>query len=363
MVGLWAVRGRPAAKIRANKTDGTGQRSSARAALILNWLGCRQSSGNQTKIDFIRWQQKEQSVNSISEKIQGWIQEGKDVRSAHWQGALEQLMDVFSPALEPGKLVPVHNLEDEDMAVFAAALGVVDLSPGLLAAFLPPSIAGSITPPESADELQRIDKGKPSYKVLVARPGEDLRLLCAEISAHAKKPGVDIFQSGAFLGSYDYSTQEECLPHLTSTLRSHFWEKRPWSRDGYKRYTSHWFEKVLDLGSATVAVEKSCSYLHSPTLIQTDRVDAVFTLIHDTLMARFAHAPDAEAMASLQNIADAEVRTDRCHDLIQERVLALLNVMRDGEMIAFDEFSDRESEQFKRELSGTVRRIARQGWN
>lgn len=299
-------------------------------------------------------------MDSISEKVQGWIQEGKDVRSAHWQGGLEQLMAAFSPVLEPGKLVPVHPLEDEDMAVFTAALAVVDLSPALLAAFLPPAIAGSITPPESADELQRIDKGKPSYKLLVARPGEELRLLCAEISAHAKKPGADIFQSGAFLGSYDYPTQEECLTHLTSTLRSHFWEKRPWSRDGYKRYTNHWFEKVLDLGSATVSVEKSCSYLHSPTLIQTDPVDAIFTLIHDTLIDRFAYGADSEAMAAIRNIADAEVRTDRCHDLIQERVLALLNVMRDGEMIAFDEFSDREAEQFKRELSSTVRLIARQ---
>ena len=296
-------------------------------------------------------------MDSISEKVQGWIQEGKDIRSAHWQGALEQLMDVFSPALEPGKLVPVHNLEDDDMAVFAAALGAVDLSPGLLAALLPPSIAGSVTPPESAEELQRIDKDNPSYKLIVARSGREPRLICAEISAHATKPGADIFQSGAFLGSYDYPTQEECLTHLTATLRTHLWEKRPWSRDGYRRYTAHWFEKVLDLGRASVPVEKSCSYLHSPTLIQTDRVDAVFTLIHDTLVDRLA---DTSEMASLENIANDEVRTDRCHDLIQERVLGLLNVMRDGEMIAFEEFSDREAEQFKRELSSTVRRIARQ---
>ncbi|MBI9083619.1 MAG: hypothetical protein JEZ11_08470 [Desulfobacterales bacterium] len=301
-------------------------------------------------------------MDSISEKINGWIGEGKDVRSAHWQGALEKMMDVFSPVLEPGKLVPVQGLASDDLAVFTAALEAIDLSPGLLAVFLPPPIAGNITPPESAGELQRIDKGKPSYKILIARPGKALRVMCAEISDHAKKPGVDIFQSGALLGTYDYHNQKECLEGLTPTVRVHIWEKGPWRQKDYKQYTMNWFEKVMLLGKGTIPVEKSCSFLHSPTLIKSNRIDAIFTLIHGILIDRFTNAdgPDQDVVSSIRNIADVKVRADRFNAFAEERVLALLNVIRDGEIIEFSAFSNREAEQFKQEFPGTVQRIARQ---
>jgi len=68
------------------------------------------------------------------------------------------MLNVFSPYLEPGKLIPVQPLEKDDFPVFKAVLEAVDLSPNLTAAFLPPSIAGSLTPlnPQSNfSELKR----------------------------------------------------------------------------------------------------------------------------------------------------------------------------------------------------------------
>ena len=78
---------------------------------------------------------------AISEKIKQWMDEGKDPRTAHWQAGLEAVMDLFGPALEPGRLVPVQPLDEAGGALFMSALEVVDLSPNLLAAFLPPSVA------------------------------------------------------------------------------------------------------------------------------------------------------------------------------------------------------------------------------
>jgi hypothetical protein len=301
-------------------------------------------------------------MDSISEKIDQWIGEGKDIRSAHWQGGLEKIMDLFSPVLEPGKLVPVQGLEKDDMAVFTAAIEAIDLSPGLLAAFLPPPMAGSIKPPESSGELQRIEPGQASHKVLIARPGKELRLICAEVSPHAARPGADIFQSGALLGAYDYQNQEECLKGLTTNVRIHLWEKGPWSRDDHRRYTVNWFEKVLMLGKSTIPVEKSSSFLHSPTLIKSDRIDAIFTLIHNVLHNRLAQTddPDGAVIASIRNIGDPGLRNDRFKAFAEERVLALLNVIRDGELIEFDTFTNREAEQFKNEFSKTAGLIVRQ---
>jgi hypothetical protein len=299
-------------------------------------------------------------MDPIAKKVKQWIDEKKDPRSAHWQGGLEAVLNVFSPYMEPGKLIPVQPLEKDDLPVFEAALEVVDLSPNLTAAFLPPSIAGPITPPESADELQRIDKGKPSYKILIARPGKDPRILCAEISEQAKNPGIDIFQSGALLGTYNYDTQQDCLTYLTQAVRAHIWQRGKWSQDEYKKYTMNWFEKILDLGKGTVRVDEEFSFFHSPTLIKSDRIDALFTLVSEILLKRFSD-PDGQfkdTISSIQNITDKDLRVDRSNELAERAILELLNLMKELEVVKFEEFSNPENERFKKEFSRTIRKIS-----
>ena len=301
-------------------------------------------------------------MERIPDKIKQWIEEKKDPRSAHWQGGLEEVLNVFLPHMEPGKLMTVHPLDDDDVPVFTAALEAVDLSPNLHAAFLPPSIAGSITPPESADELQRIDKGKPSYKILIARPGKDLRILCAEISEHAKNPGVDIFQSGALIGTYNYDTSQACIADLTKVIRAHVWEKGPWHRDDYKRYTINWFEKTMNLEKGSVLVREEFSFLHSPTLIKSNRVDAVFTLIYEILLKRFSDPDDPirDAVSPIQNIENKDDRVDQSNKLAERAILELLNLMREFEIVNFGKFSNTENEQFKKEFSRTVHKIKKE---
>ena len=298
-------------------------------------------------------------MDQISQKIKQWIDEKKDPRSAHWQGGLEAILNVFSPYMEPGKLIPVQPLEKDELPVFKAALEVVDLSPNLTAAFLPPSISGSITPPESAVELQRIDKGTPSYKILIARPGKDLRIICAEISEHAKNPGVDIFQSGALIGTYNYDTSQACIADLTKVIRAHIWEKRPWHRDDYMRYTINWFEKIMDIGKDSVSVQEDVSFLHSPTLIKSNRVDAVFTLIFEILLKRFSDPDDPlkDAVSSIQNIKNKSGRIAQSNTLAERQIIELLSLMRELKIVNFGEFSNTENEQFKKEFSRTVHKI------
>ena len=299
-------------------------------------------------------------MDPIAKKVKQWIDEKKDPRSAHWQGGLEAVLNVFSPYMEPGKLIPVQPLEKNDLPVFEAALEVVDLSPSLTAAFLPPSIAGPITPPESAAELQRIDKGKPSYKILIARPGKDLRILCAEISEQAKNPGIDIFQSGALLGTYNYDTQQDCLTYLTQAIRAHIWERGKWGQNEYKRYTMNWFEKILYLDKGTVRVDEEFSFFHSPTLIKSDRIDALFTLVSEILLKRFSD-PDGQfkdTISSIQNIKDKDLKVDRSNELAERAILDLLNVMKELEIVKFEEFSNPENERFKREFSRTIQKIS-----
>ncbi|MBI9092553.1 MAG: hypothetical protein JEZ12_25335 [Desulfobacterium sp.] len=298
-------------------------------------------------------------MDQISRKVNQWIDSGKDPRSAHWQGGLEAMLDLFSPHVEPGKLTPVGPLEEADIHVFKLALAAVDLSPNLIAAFLPPSIAGAVIPPESAKELLRIDEKEPSYKIIVARPGKELRIVCAEISDKATKPGADIFEAGALLGTYDFPSQEVCLSELTKLIQAHAWEKGTWSQETYERYTFNWFERSMDLSRGDLLVEQSHSFFHSPTLIKSNRVDALFHLIHGILAKRFNDPKDplGLAAASIKTTTDHTLCSKKLEELAGQAVLQFLNHIRQLELMKFEELSNAENEQFKKETSRTILKV------
>ncbi len=301
-------------------------------------------------------------MDPIIEKAKKWVEAGRDPRSAHWQAGLESIMNVFAPYLEAGSLTPVQPLEETDLPIFREALAVVDLSPGLTAAFLPPPVADKIFPPESAAELQRIDPAKPSWKIIVLRPGREQRVLCAEISPHAGKPGVDLFQSGALLGTYDFDDQQQCLAELNKIVRAHIWEKDKWSPEGHKRYTVNWFERVMDLPGNDVCVEADFSFFHSPTLIKSNRIDAIFLLIFEVFRKRASHpgGPLETRIASIREIPDADERANKFNELAEKTVTRLLAVMKENDLVDFESFTAKEDRQYEQEFDRTVRKMVKE---
>jgi hypothetical protein len=300
-------------------------------------------------------------MNPMATKAKQWIDEKKDPRSAYWQAGLEAVMDLFAPHLEKGKLTPVRPLEEQDLPVFKAALEKVDLSPGLLAAFLPPVVANTIIPPDAAEELVRVEKGKPSYKIIILRPGKENRILCIEISEHAHRPGLEIFQSGALLGTFDYSTHEVCISELTKAIRAHAWEKDKWQKKDYVAYTLNWFEKIEYLDTADVVVDEDHSFFHRPTLIRTNRVDALFLMIYETLHHRFQE--DAENLC--KGLTEAGEKTDDTgmkepagHHFAETSILDLLNRVKKLNLLDFKDFTTSENKAFNHEFARTVRKIS-----
>ncbi|XPS84210.1 hypothetical protein Dvar_22280 [Desulfosarcina variabilis str. Montpellier] len=299
-------------------------------------------------------------MDRMTSKVTQWIeQENRDPRSARWQAALEEIMTLFIPRLEQGKLTPVSPLEEQDIPKFKSALASIDLSPGLWAAFLPPSAAALIIPPADAmEELVRIDKDKPSYKIIIQRPGKESRILCAEISEYAHRLGIDIFQEGALLGSFNYKTYEICIEEITKAVRAHAWEKDKWSKENIIAYTVNWFEKVLYLEQADVSVEEKQSFFHSPTLIQTNRVDALFRLLTAVLKHRFQADPEKFTASLPDQTGNSEDRISACSSLAESYLLDLLNVVRSLELIDFSKFSGQEEKKFKTEFTRSVRKLS-----
>jgi len=298
-------------------------------------------------------------MDQMQAKASQWIDEKKDPRSARWQAGLENIIELFLPVLEKGRLTPVCPLEEKDISIFKSALERVDLSPGLLAAFLAPSVANLILPPDSAQELIRIEKEKPSYKILILRPGKENRILCAEISEHAHRPGVDIFQSGAFLGNFDYETHEICIMELTKIVRTHAWEKKyKWEYNDYLAYTLTWFEKTALVGKADVSVDKNHSFFHSPTLVKMNRVDALFLLLYEVLRLRFREDPKGLSALPGTGETHTEVRRSVCNSLAESYLLDLLNLVKNLKLVDFKNFTNAENHEFTNEFNRTVEKLS-----
>ncbi|MBS0014237.1 MAG: hypothetical protein KFF46_09730 [Desulfobacterales bacterium] len=299
-------------------------------------------------------------MEPASEKVKQWIDNGRDPRSAHWQAGLEALLEVFAPYLEPGRLVPALSLDASDRQVFDEAQAVIDVSPNVAAVFLPPEAAGKIRPPELAPELERIDQSQPAYKILLQRPGAQPRLACLEISPQAHNPGVDLFQDGALLGTYDFEDRKECMDSLDQILFAHMWEKGKWEASDFRRYTVNWFERVMDTGRGDIAVKTDFSFLHTPSLIKSNPVDVIFTLIVDVFDRRLqeTHSPMGRALAEIYALADPQARQTRYSEMAEKIVLQFLSVVKDFELVDFTEFSEKQTDNFKKATSAAIRRIA-----
>ena len=299
-------------------------------------------------------------MDRVASKVTHWIeQEKRDPRSARWQAALEEIMTLFLPLLEKGKLTPVSALEAPDIPIFTSALARIDLSPGLWAAFLPPSAAALIHPSADAmEELVRIDNDKPSYKIIIQRPGKESRILCAEISEHAHRPGIDIFQQGALLGSFNYETHEICIKEMTKAVRAHAWGKDKWSREDIIAYTVNWFEKVLYLEQADVSVEEKKSFFHSPTLIRTDSVDALFRLLTAVLSLRFQADPERFTASLRDKKASREDRISACNSFVESCLLDLLKIVRSLALFDFKNITSQQEKKFDTEFTRSVRKLS-----
>lgn len=293
---------------------------------------------------------------SVSDKAKAWINQERDPRSAHWQAGLEAVLELFLPDLEKGKIMPVRQMDEGEFDLFKSVLARVDVNPAVYAAFLPHTVADAIVPPDSAQEVLRIEKGQPSCKLIIQRPGREDRILCAELSPKAFKPGLDIFQSGALLGSYDYENTEDCLEGLNKAVKAHVWKTGTWKTADYHDYTLNWFERVRFLETAEVSVDESRSFFHSPTLIKADRVDALFQLIF-LLLNRDYSAPEYLTANSLLAEKIRTKDSDFCRTLARNHILDLLTGVKEMGLMDFSDFNEGENLAFQREFERTEERL------
>ncbi len=292
-------------------------------------------------------------IEEMTDRVKKWIDDGRDPGIAHWHGALEATIASFRPHLQAGRLVPVHSYGKGEYSIFREVYAALDLSPVIQAAFIPTGMGGVLYPPAAVDSLRRRHKDNKSVMLLCRRSGEKPRILSAEISKEAWKPGVDIFEEGALLGSYEFDSSADCIDELPKLIRRHMWRKEKWTAEHYADYTLNWFARVVDTGRADAPVQPDFSYIHTPVLLNLNTVDAVFKLIKAMAARQFQEKVDISHVKGKTGSFEVADEEDR-HRFLEGRILGLLNLLRDSNAVDFAVFTPRENERFKDSFSRTV---------
>jgi len=293
----------------------------------------------------------------MAARIDAWIAAGRNPGVAHWHGALEATMASLEPHLQPGHLVPVQALDKTSYPVFAELYALLDLSPDVQAAFLPMAMGGVLKPPAALDALHRVHPDNTSTLLLCRRPGRLPRILCAELSKEAWKPGVDLFEEGSLLGNYEYDNSADCIRDLAKLIRTHLWRKEKWSSDHYQAYTLNWFTRLVDTGRLDAPAQADHSYVHTPVLVNLDRVAAIFKLVYTVAARQLQETePGPAEQGDPAAVPEPGTAENRRH-FVEGRLLSLLNHLRDSQAVDFSTFTSKENEQFKDAFAATVTRL------
>jgi hypothetical protein len=300
----------------------------------------------------------ETSRQDLTDQVQKWIGAGRNPGTAHWHGALEATMASFAPHLQPGRLSPVQALDKRAYRVFEALYAALDLCPDTQAAFIPTAMGGVLAPPAAVDGLRRVHPDNTALMLLCRRPGSRPRILCAEISEEAWKPGVDLFEEGGLLGNYEFDSSADCIRELPKLIRAHLWRKERWTAANHADYTLNWFTRVMDTGRADAPVQPDFSYIHRPVLLNLSSVDAIFKLVYDLSARQFEEARDNPRAADRSRL-DADADEESRYRFIEGRMLGMLNRLRDSQAVDFAALTPGENERFKDGFSKTVKRLDR----
>ncbi|MDM8535349.1 hypothetical protein QUF70_01200 [Desulfobacterales bacterium HSG17] len=308
-------------------------------------------------------------LNNLDEKTQKRIEAGRDKLTANLHGAMEAILINLQDLLIPGEIVTSETLEQDLKKQFHKLQISLDLSPFAHAVFLPSGIYRNLN---SYSHLQKTasaiipDDDNDTSKVLVSGISDYKRILTAEISP--AKPGIDIFDDGSLLASYNYNTPHECINDLSKIIWIHFKYKDAWNHEDYIRYTEGWFFRSANYKIPDLSINVNHSYIHHPVLINTSSIQAIFKLMKATLLRLFAETDKTLAAANAANLYKPDTvkisksglsngKEDEKRSLnlyYEDRLVGLLKLLQGYEIINFKSFSAAEQKEFKRMFARTV---------
>jgi len=306
-------------------------------------------------------------LNYSDEKIQKRIKAGRDKLTAALHGAMEAMLINLKELLIPGEIVTSESLKPDQKEQFHKLQISLDLSPFAHAVFLPSGIYRNLNSYKNMQTIaSAIVPDDDAIKILVSGKNDYNRILTAEISP--VKPGINIFDDGSLLASYNYNTPLECINDLSKIIWIHFKYKDAWTHEDYIRYTEGWFFRSSNYKIPNLSINANHSYIHHPVLINTSTIQAIFKLMKATLIRLFADTNETISAANAANLYKTDTvkittsglsngKEDEKKSLrlyYEDRLMGLLKLLQGYEIINFKSFSPAEQKEFKRMFARTI---------
>jgi hypothetical protein len=200
----------------------------------------------------------------------------EDRISRHGGDSLENIMQTYFETIlymgykimlkRPGEIIPMVIKGKEERDFFLMILRKVDLPPDICAIVVTPSGREKIGP--------QIDKNvdlfnKESSMLVISHYQKRDRVF------HVVLPGllsigIDIYEDGNLICSYDYNTIDECLNELSKIVWKYLGPREALSKEQIIQYTENWFAKSNDtITLKDIPLHKEFNYIYHPELIGT----------------------------------------------------------------------------------------------
>jgi len=142
-----------------------------------------------------------------------------------WQSMLVNLFIQLGPHLRPSEIVTFHTLTEEEQHIFHRIVQTATFSSQACGVYLPPSVRNQLMYTNRGEDIPE--------EVLVAN--DDGVLLFSDIASHetivnallAHPPhaaAADVYQDGALVAGFVYSSTNECLEDIGQVVDTFFME-------------------------------------------------------------------------------------------------------------------------------------------
>jgi hypothetical protein len=242
----------------------------------------------------------QESVEEIFDKAEAWEKAGQDPLLAHWQASLEILLLACEEALRPGRLLPIGVDGEKEWDFYLDVLEKLDLPPEICALLITPSAARAMPIPQGLGLDSRALPESDSFSMIISDCRDNKPIMQISLPG-VMSVGIDVFEHGSQLASYNYNTIEECLTDLARVIWVYFNPGQNWKEDEIIRYTENWFEKSREINLEKATVHRDFSYVHRPELLGLGPLEAAFKAIATTIPKKYDSLEKAIESANAMN--------------------------------------------------------------
>ena len=228
----------------------------------------------------------QESAEEIFKKAEAWETAGQDPFLAHWQASLEIVLLACEEALRPGRLLPIGVDGEKEWDFYLDVLEKLDLPPEICALLITPSAARAMPIPQGLELDSRALPESDSFSMIISDCRDHKAIMQVSLPG-VMSVGIDVFEHGAQLASYNYNTIEECLTDLTRVIWIYFNPGEDWTEDEIIRYTENWFEKSEEIDLEKATVHQDFSYIHRPELLGLAPLEAAFKAMAATIPKKY----------------------------------------------------------------------------